>query len=1252
MMTFTGSIVAVLKLTAEWKPEKKKFLKTNVRISKKGVATFSGSHNIKPEDEMGEPKGDKQRQNNWCVTPEFSAQGAATPAGGPPEGIPSVKFPVYKVLTNRTVQLTIRRGRNDPPRSGADFPPADFDGSKTFTASWELEVKNFWHIDTKARTYCGGKIPQLFCVMLMLTCCSLIWSLDENGLALYQNSKLETTWANDSSELLGTLLIVALALLAGLVGILQALAVSGADMAVVICILNSGSGWSGVAAGFMISNELLLVTGAFVGASGAILSYLMCQAMNVPMLRVLGMQPPPKKTAEELAAEKERNEGAEELREPTKIKTADAVTALRAAKTVVIAPGYGMAAGKAQGVVGDLAKALVSQGKEVRFCIHPVAGRLPGHMNILLAEAQVPYDWVCAMDEINSDFKNTDVAICVGAWDTVNPNAEDPDSPVFGMPMCRVWDAKTCIVNKRSLNSSSGFSGAVNTLPHQENVKCLLGSAGTEIKKIVDEISKDATAAAASDGKATSVAKVAKGPTPEEQALMDGDPKKHIFVPKETSDPDGNQLTDLTLSLERRCAMTPAAAENLRKMGFRVTVEAGIGVRTHIADAAYAAVGVDVVQASEKAYQEADVVLKLNPPIERKEIGGKHELDMMSMGSTYIGFLPVMGRGDTPEKHSGGGYESIVLRALEKKINLLSMGHLPRISRAQKSDALSTFGKLAGHRACIEAAAAYGRLLPGEITSAGKNPQATAWVGGCGVAGLEAVAILKKMGCQVYATDVRDVEDQVLSVGGTFVHYDPEGLKNQKDAGGYAPDFSPEGLAQMKIKADAMYTEWSAKCDVMVLTAAIPGRPPPQFVNEEMVKNMQPGSVIVDIAASHKWAKQKSAAVWPGNCELTQPGQAFTTANGVTIIGYTDMPSRFSTQATDFYSNNLVNLLKDMCVKGDVESNKGKEPAPGDAGNFKIDMHVVREQKPGVTGDSSYARGVYAIGDDIMAGMCLVKVEEDHEAFLDYPKPPPKSMATAQSAFEKEKAGLNLAQLQEEETKLKLTKTQSKKKLMDSHSTEELHDVHKTVKAQKSSSSKIESIKTFEEAKAAENQEKWIKGMIKKAKQEKTKAEKERLLAEKNAGGESSMLSTVVMALVGLGFLALMAWYPFPPYFIGNMMIFVLASVLGYCLVASVKPSLHTPLMSMSNAISGIVIVGGMLQIQGKWLWGGDGWSEAPAGLTAATAALVAVDPNMVEGSMTATQVLGAIAVAISAVNIAGGFAVTFRMLEMFKKAD
>jgi NAD(P) transhydrogenase subunit alpha len=131
-----------------------------------------------------------------------------------------------------------------------------------------------------------------------------------------------------------------------------------------------------------------------------------------------------------------------------------------------------------------------------------------------------------------------------------------------------------------------------------------------------------------------------------------------------------------------------------------------------------------------------------------------------------------------------------------------------------------------------------------------------------------------------------------------------------------------------------------------------------------------------------------------------------------------------------------------------------------------------------------------------------------------------------------------------------------------------------------------------------------------------------------------------------------MAWYPFPPYFIGNMMIFVLASVLGYCLVASVKPSLHTPLMSMSNAISGIVIVGGMLQIQGKWLWGGDGWSEAPAGLTAATAALVAVDPNMVEGSMTATQVLGAIAVAISAVNIAGGFAVTFRMLEMFKKAD
>jgi hypothetical protein len=423
-----------------------------------------------------------------------------------------------------------------------------------------------------------------------------------------------------------------------------------------------------------------------------------------------------------------------------------------------------MAAGKAQGVVGKLAETLRSQGKTVRFCIHPVAGRLPGHMNILLAEAQVPYDWVCAMDEINPDFKNTDVAICVGAWDTVNPSAaEDPDCPVFGMPMCRVWEAKTCIVNKRSLGAASGFSGAQNTLPHKENTRMLLGPADAQIQKLLDIIGKDAKveAVAAGDGAA-----VDNGPTgPSKEEIEEMKTYKVICVPKETSNPGGVVLaTDAEMDSERRCALSPKAALHLRaKLGFEVHAEAGLGKRSLITDAMYEAVGVKIVQGGPELYAVADILLKCNPPVARSDCDGKHELDMMKPGSTYISFLPIMPPSETPAK-CGPQFKDIVLRAVDQKVNLLSMGHLPRISRAQKSDAISTFGKLAGHRACLEAASAYGRILPGEITSAGKNPQAKAWVGGCGVAGLEAVAILKKMGCEVYATDVRDIEDQIMSV--------------------------------------------------------------------------------------------------------------------------------------------------------------------------------------------------------------------------------------------------------------------------------------------------------------------------------------------------------------------------------------------------------------------------------------------------------------------------------------------------------
>lgn len=342
-----------------------------------------------------------------------------------------------------------------------------------------------------------------------------------------------------------------------------------------------------------------------MGASGAILSYLMCQAMNVPLLRVLGMMPPPPEKAVE-------SDGVA-LPEPQCETAAQVAERLRAAKTVIIAPGYGMAAGKAQGVVGKLAETLRGQGKEVRFCIHPVAGRLPGHMNILLAEAQVPYDWVCAMDEVNSDFKTTDVALCIGAWDTVNPAAaEDPDCPVYGMPMCRVWDAKICVVNKRSLGSASGFSGAQNLLPHKENTRMLLGSAADQVQMLLDIIGKDARVDGDTESADAAVVAADTGPSVEELAAMPT--YKTLCVPAETTDPSGALLTDP--SMELRCALSPKAALHLRKvLGFRVVAESGLGLRSLFNDDMYRAVGVEIVPTSEDLYMQADGDPPSPPPL-------------------------------------------------------------------------------------------------------------------------------------------------------------------------------------------------------------------------------------------------------------------------------------------------------------------------------------------------------------------------------------------------------------------------------------------------------------------------------------------------------------------------------------------------------------------------------------------------------------------------------------------------------------
>jgi len=255
------------------------------------------------------------------------------------------------------------------------------------------------------------------------------------------------------------------------------MAIGGADMPVVVSMLNSYSGWAAAATGFMLSNDLLIVVGALVGSSGAILSYIMCRAMNRNFFSVIaggfGGGAPAAKSGG----------AAEPAGEVTPIGAAETAEMLRDAKSVVIVPGYGMAVAQAQHVVYEITKLLRDKGVNVRFGIHPVAGRMPGHMNVLLAEAKVPYDIVLEMDEINADFPDTDVAMVIGANDIVNPAAqEDPTSPIAGMPVLEVWKARTSIVMKRSM--ASGYAGVDNPLFYKDNNRMLFGDA----KKMLEEV--------------------------------------------------------------------------------------------------------------------------------------------------------------------------------------------------------------------------------------------------------------------------------------------------------------------------------------------------------------------------------------------------------------------------------------------------------------------------------------------------------------------------------------------------------------------------------------------------------------------------------------------------------------------------------------------------------------------------------------------------------------------------------------------
>eukprot|EP00828_Plagiopyla_frontata_P008851 TRINITY_DN1448_c0_g1_i2.p1 TRINITY_DN1448_c0_g1~~TRINITY_DN1448_c0_g1_i2.p1 ORF type:complete len:1094 (+),score=187.95 TRINITY_DN1448_c0_g1_i2:37-3318(+) len=841
------------------------------------------------------------------------------------------------------------------------------------------------------------------------------------------------------------------------------MAIGGADMPVVISMLNSYSGWATSFSGFMLGNELLIISGALIGSSGAILSYIMCRGMNRSIVAVI---------AGGFGLEISTQQNISGQLKP--VTTPDVVDALLKAKSVMCVPGYGMAVARAQNAVGALAQTLRKMGKSFKFCIHPVAGRLPGHMNVLLAEANVPYDIVHEMEKVNEDFANTDITLVIGANDIVNMDAcDNPNSPIAGMPICKTWESKRVFIIKRG--AGKGYAGIENPLFFKENSNMYYGSADVKAQELVNEIAKHAGTAAVAVAKEEKKVEVQEEDDNEDLTEYLAKCVKEIGIPKEVS------------NLEKRVSFVPKEVRKLVKLGFKVKVEEGAGKDAGFEDEEYIRNGGQIVS-TEEVWNNTEIIVKVRGP-EYNENLGMHEADTLQKTNLLISYIfPAF----NPD---------LVSKLMKDKPNLtvFSLDCQPRtLSRAQKIDTITSTTNITGYKAVLEAFYHLPRSSKAVMSAAGNIQPATVFVLGCGIAGLAAITLAKSMGALVKAFDSRaEVKQQIESLGATFIELDYK--EEGSGAGGYGKVMS-QGYykAQHQMVADICKT-----ADIVITTALIPGRKAPILVNEAAVRNMKPGSVIVDMAAE-----------MGGNCELTRKGELYVDpVSGVQVLGFYDLASRMATQASEVFSVNMWHLFNELC--GTVQ-NKGNN-----AKNFQID-----------------------INDEIVTALAII-----HKGEYRY-KPPGQAPPPQ--------------------------KPQENKK---------------------------------QEQKPVE---------VKEIKQNEKKQDDQE---------SSPFMSAFTIFVIGI-VCALFTGYFWETLLISQTGIFILAIFTGYLVIWNVTPSLHTPLMSETNAISGVIVVGAMVAM-------GERKKDRV---------------GKYEGQFDDYSIVAWTALAFSSINIFGGFLVTYRMLEMFKK--
>lgn len=643
------------------------------------------------------------------------------------------------------------------------------------------------------------------------------------------------------------------------IGCHMVLAVGGADMPVIISMLNSYSGWATAASGFLLNSHILIIAGAVIGSSGAILSYIMCAAMNRSFLGVL------------LTKFSKGKTGEIKTKAVNPVDVAQATEIIRKAQDIIIVPGYGMAAANAENLVGAVANTLIEKGKKVRFCLHPVAGRMPGHMDVLLCAAGVPFKYMKELNEINKDFKTADLAIVVGCNDIVNPAANSKDSVISGMVVCEVWEAKNVLVIKRK-REGTGFAGIDNEMFDYANTFMLLMEADKAFKEIHTRLESSYDPSLIAEAMKKEEKKEAKKVAELKQDYSKFEKVQIIGVPKEIT------------KGESRVALTPNAVKKLREMKFGVKVENNAGKLAQISNEEYVAAGAEIVDA-EDLWNDSNIIIKIQPPIFNTSIN-RHEAELIAKASLLVCYY-------YPEREK----EVNEMLQRNKALSVWSMNNVPRISNAQKLDTMSSTGNLDGYRVVVEAFKLFKGFARGQVTAAGKIEPAKVFVIGCGVIGLAAISTAAALGAQVQAFDAREKGRQEGKSARAEIVIDEE-LKMDEGAGigGYAKEMPEEYYDKQRRFFERVLKD----CDVVITTARVPGKDKLVLITKNAIRGMKKGSVVMDIIGS--------------NCELTQRNEIIVDdSSQVTISGITSYITEMPRQASELYGTNMVNLVCELC---------------------------------------------------------------------------------------------------------------------------------------------------------------------------------------------------------------------------------------------------------------------------------------------------------------------------------------------------